>query len=107
MRHPIFLFGGGGREGRDLKKTFLGPMGLPSNSQNIPQDVHNSAQLSFQYIQNLIQSSLIIVQKFQNEQTFMQIKLAIPLVCHSLTLPFYGANTPIEWLKNLHGYYPF
>jgi len=33
----------GGREGRDLKKTFLGPMGLPSNSQNVPQDVPNNS----------------------------------------------------------------
>jgi len=37
----------------------------------------------------------------------MQIKLGNPLVCHSLTPPFYGVNTPIEWLINLHGHYPF
>jgi hypothetical protein len=43
MRHPIFLFwGGGGREGKDFEKTFLGPMGLPSNSQTVPQDIPNN-----------------------------------------------------------------
>jgi hypothetical protein len=33
---------GGGRKWRDFEKTFLGPMGLPSNSQTIPQDIPNN-----------------------------------------------------------------
>jgi hypothetical protein len=41
-KKPLFLVGGGGG-GKDFKKKFLGPMGLPSNSQKAPQDVWNNA----------------------------------------------------------------
>jgi len=43
MRHPISLFlwvGGEGGEG--FLKKFLDLMWLPSNSQNVPQDVPNN-----------------------------------------------------------------
>jgi len=69
-----FWWGKAGGEGRErLNKKFLGPMGLPSNSQKAPQDVwNNTSNLSH------------------------MVKLGNPLVCLYVTFSVYGADITIE-----------
>jgi hypothetical protein len=38
LRKNLSFGGRGEKEGRDFKKKILGPMGLPSNSQKVPQN---------------------------------------------------------------------